>query len=362
MLFTCFAGAEYEVSNCSLCDFFCKKFWRFEKRLYICAQHAPSASRKNSAIRGGFIFFNDIMQKVAYTKPFLSHQAQIALLKSRGMTFANETKALHLLKRIGYYRLSVYWRPLLADRKNLIFKPNASFETAFNLYRFDSELRRLILSELEKIEIAVRSQMTHSLSTAHGSFWIEDETLFADTEKHQATLSKIYEEISRSDEEFVISFKSKYSNPLPPSFITLEITSFGALSRLYENLKSDVTKREISQTFGLADMVFISWLHGFVYFRNVCAHHARLWNKQLQIQPLIPRRTQHPWLADKTVSNNRIYFVLSMIVYFLNSINPNHTFKSNRNSKAFSANIPMWTGQPWGFPPDGAPNRFGDSM
>jgi len=57
------------------------------------------------------------MQKVEYTKPFLSHHAQISLLKSRGMKFANETKALHLLKRIGYYRLSVYWRRLLADKK-----------------------------------------------------------------------------------------------------------------------------------------------------------------------------------------------------------------------------------------------------
>jgi len=47
------------------------------------------------------------MQKVAYTKPFLSYQAQISLLKSSGMTFVDETKALHLLKHIGYYRLSV---------------------------------------------------------------------------------------------------------------------------------------------------------------------------------------------------------------------------------------------------------------
>jgi len=267
------------------------------------------------------------MQKATYNKPFLSHQAQISLLKSRGLKFSDETKALHLLKRIGYYRLSVYLRPLLADKKNLIFKPSANFDTAFSLYKFDRELRQLILSELEKIEIAVRSQMAYSLSTAHGSFWMEDDTLFADTDKYQATLAKIQSELERSDEEFIITFKSNYSNPLPPSFITLEITSFGALSRLYENLKSDVAKREVSQTFGLADMVFISWLHGLVYIRNVCAHHARLWNKPLQIQPLFPRRTQHIWLTDKSVCNNRVYYILSMMIYMLNTVNPNHSFK-----------------------------------
>ena len=272
------------------------------------------------------------MQEVAYNKPFLSYQAQISLLKSRGMKFADETKALHLLKRISYYRFSVYWRPLLADKQNLVFKPNASFDTAFALYKFDRELRRLILSELEKIEIAIRSQMAYSLSTAHGSFWMENEALFVNSDKHQDTLAKIHSELSRSDEEFVISFKSKYSNLLPPSFITLEITSFGTLSRLYENLKSDIAKREISQTFGLADVVFISWLHSFVYIRNVCAHHARLWNKPLQIQPLFPRRTQYTWLTDRTACNNRVYYVLSMIIYFLNTVNHNHTFKQKLES------------------------------
>ncbi|MDR1114679.1 MAG: Abi family protein [Tannerella sp.] len=267
------------------------------------------------------------MPKIFYTKPFLNYAAQIALLKSRGMKFADETKALHLLKRISYYRFSVYWRPLLVNKQLLIFKPNADFETAFALYKFDRELRQLVLSELEKIEVAVRSQITHSLSMAYGSFWIEDETLFADSEKHKAILAKIRNELSRSDEEFIVSFKSTYSNPLPPSFITLEITSFGTLSQLYENLKAGIVKREIAQAFGLADKVFVSWLHGFVYIRNVCAHHARLWNKPLQIQPLFPRHTQYTWLMDKTVCNNRIYYVLSMIVYFLNTVNSNHTFK-----------------------------------
>ena len=205
------------------------------------------------------------MHKPLYNKPFLSYSEQILLLKSRGMIFADETKALHLLKRIGYYQLSIYWRPLLADKQNLVFKPNTFFETAFALYKFDRELRRLILSELGKIEIAMRSQMSYSLSTAHGSFWLENETLFADTEKYQKTLAKIADELSRSDEEFIISFKSNYSNPLPPSFITLEIASFGVLSRLYQNMRAGRVKREIAKEFGLADKALVSWLHAFVY-------------------------------------------------------------------------------------------------
>ena len=221
----------------------------------------------------------------------------------------------------------VTWYPLLADKQFHIFKANASFETAFSLYKFDTELRKSITSELEKIEVAIRSQMAYSLSTLYHSFWLEDETLFINVAKHQTTLAKVKDEILRSDEDFIISFKSKYSNSFPPAFITLEITSFGALSRLYENLIAGKAKREIAQSFGLADKVFTSWLHSFVYIRNMCAHHSRLWNRLLQIQPLFPRNTYHTWLSTKSVCNNKVFYILSMVVYFLNTVNPKHTFK-----------------------------------
>jgi len=92
-----------------------------------CSLRFPFEQRAQS---GQFIFIC-IMQRIEYNKPFLSHQAQISLLKSRGLKFSDETKALHLLKRIGYYRLSVYWRPLLANREIILFKPDADFDTAF---------------------------------------------------------------------------------------------------------------------------------------------------------------------------------------------------------------------------------------
>ncbi|MDR2622052.1 MAG: Abi family protein [Dysgonamonadaceae bacterium] len=272
------------------------------------------------------------MNKIIYNKPFLSHQDQIELLKSRGMKFSNEERTFHLLGNISYYRFSGYWYPLLADKQNHIFKPNTDFETAFNLYKFDRELRKLILAELEIIEVAVRSKMAYILSMAHNAFWVEDTVLFANPQIHLSTLNKIQEEFDRSDEEFVIAFKAKYANRFPPSFILLEITSFGALSRLYSNLKSGKVKRDIARAFGLPDVAFASWLHSIVYIRNVCAHHARIWNRPLSIQPVFPRNASDVWLTDRQVGINRVYYVLSMIIYLLNVVNPNHAFKQELES------------------------------
>jgi abortive infection bacteriophage resistance protein len=233
------------------------------------------------------------MPKVPYSKPFLTYPAQLSFLKSCGMTFANENKALHLLENISFHRFSDYWYPLLTDKQNHVFKQCATFERAFNMYKFDRELRKLVSSELEKIEIAVRTKMAYILSVAYGVFWIDDETLFTNPNNYQVTLEKVNEELTRSDNDAIMSFKSLYSNPYPPSYMLLEVTSFGTLLRLFNNLKPGKVKKDIAATFGLPDTVYASWLHSIVSIRNVCAHHERLWNRKLRIQPLFPRKTKH---------------------------------------------------------------------
>lgn len=234
------------------------------------------------------------MSKIPYGKQALTYTDQINQLKARGLSIGDEAKAAHLLEVVSYYRLSGYWFPLLADKQTHLFKPNASFETAFSLYCFDRELRKLALAELEKIEVAVRAKMIYILSHRHGPFWFQEPHLFVNPVSHANSLSKIGEEFNRSDEEFIVTFRNKYTEPLPPSWMTLEITSFGSLSMLYKNLKPGKEKREIAHYFGLADSVFETWLHSIVYLRNVCAHHSRLWNRAMSIRPQIPSHRIKP--------------------------------------------------------------------
>lgn len=179
------------------------------------------------------------MSKIPFNKPPLTYSQQLQQLKDRGLTVENKKRALHLLESISYYRLSGYWYPLLQDKKNHIFKADAQFDTAFRLYCFDRELRKLVLAELEKIEVAVRAKMIYVLSHKHGAFWFSNPTIFRNPIKHADSITKIGQEYSRSDEEFIKAFTDKYSDPLPPSWISIEITSFGTLSMLYTNLLPD---------------------------------------------------------------------------------------------------------------------------
>ena len=266
------------------------------------------------------------MARTPYNKPALSLQQQIQQLKARGLKVADDSKAIALLERISYYRLSGYWYPLLADKQSHIFKPTAEFETAFQLYCFDRKLRQLVAAELEKIEVAIRSKMIYQLSHAWGAFWFQDPTHFRNPVKHADTLSKIGAEYARSDEEFIAAFRAKYSNPLPPAWMIMEVTSFGALSILYQKLAPGREKRAVAAAFGLPDGVFETWLHSIVYLRNVCAHHARLWNRPMNITAQWPRSPRLTWLANSQVSTTRVYFMLSMVLYLLQTVNNRNTF------------------------------------
>lgn len=288
------------------------------------------------------------MSKVPFAKPVLTYTDQLAQLKSRGLQVEDESKAFHLLEVISYYRLSGYWYPLLADKKNHQFKTDATFNTAFKLYCFDRLLRQMVMAELEKIEVSIRAKMTYVLSQKHGAFWFQQAPLFNDPIKHANALTKIGDEFKRSDEDFINAFRQKYSDPLPPSWMTAEITSFGSMSMLYKNLKPGKEKRDIAHFFGLSDSVFETWLHSIVYLRNVCAHHTRLWNRAMSIRPQIPRSPHKTWLTNTAVANNRTYFILSMINYLLQTVNPKNTFK--QRFKNLLAEYPNVDTKALGFP------------
>ena len=106
-----------------------------------------------------------------YPKPFLSVADQIALIRSRGMAITDDAKARHYLEQIGYYRLSGYWYPLRQSRIEQIpsgslhttilddFRSGAEFCQVVDLYVFDKRMRLLMLDVLERIEIAIRTDL-----------------------------------------------------------------------------------------------------------------------------------------------------------------------------------------------------------
>lgn len=234
--------------------------------------------------------------------------------------FNNETKAAHYLSNISYYRLRAYTYPF-QDRNdpNHVFLKNTTFEEVVSLYVFDRKLRILLFDALEKTEVALRTKIIYELALKHGSHWHEDVALFRVPSRFFRDINKLYEEVDRSTETFIKHYKTQYTHPAtPPAWMSLEVASLGLLSKIFENLKKGPEKKTITTAFGLSNPVILeSWMHSFAHLRNICAHHARLWNRRFTTVPQLPTNTLFPFLNNHNVYPNKLYAPLSCILYIL---------------------------------------------
>lgn len=270
------------------------------------------------------------MARTLYIDSSLSVDDQICLLKSRNLYFCDEEEAKHVLQNVSMFRMKGYLHPLQSDKVNHIYKNDATFEQAFELYCFDSDLRRLLFKRIEQIEVSIRTKFGEIMANDSNHFWYTIPANFRNAHDHAGLLNSIQRELNRSDDDQIINFFSTYSNQWPPSWMAMEVSSFGTLSLLYKCVNAGPCKRDIANYYGLRDTVFESWIHSLVYVRNICGHHSRLWNRNLRIQPVTPRRCTHPFITQP-VRTNRVYYVLCIIKYLLNVIEPNNNFTSQIN-------------------------------
>lgn len=297
---------------------------------------------------------------MVYAKPWQSYEEQLDLLMSRGLAVTDRSKALEYLQRIGYYRLSGYWFPFrersgpltLLDergrkpaRPNKVetvalddFRPGATFENAVRLYVFDKQLRLLVMDALERIEIALRVDISHTLGKLDRFAYL-DPALFhpefseklhnsKGITRHHEWLGKHARLINDSKEEFVRHNKAKYGLPLA-IWVACEVWDFGTLSRLYAGMRVE-EQDVISAKYGIHNgRIFATWLRSLNYLRNVCAHHSRLWNRNVVDQPRLPAAAEVPWVAPFEDSGHlraRCFLLLRIARHLLQVVNPNSTW------------------------------------
>jgi abortive infection bacteriophage resistance protein len=269
---------------------------------------------------------------MSYLKPPISFSAQVSKLKSRGLVFGDEIKAELCLSNISYYRLRAYTYPFQDNANtNHPFIYSVSFEEIIDLYKFDRKLSQLIFTALEKIEIAVRTQIIYQWAITHGSHWQLIPSLYRDPMKFANQINNLQTEINRSHETFIEHYKNKYTTPSePPSWMSLEVSSFGLLSQIFSNLKKGNEKMAVANHFGLNDISILeNWMLCFSNIRNICAHHGRLWNRRLTAHIKFPTNPQNAFITNNRVYPYKLYAALCCIQYMLNTIIPINGFKTD---------------------------------
>lgn len=270
-----------------------------------------------------------------FEKKALTLEEQVAQLQERGLQIKHPRIAEKYLINISYYRLGEYWYVMQSDKENHIFKPNSKFTDVIALYNFDAELRLLLFDIIEKIEISLRTKLIYYLSLEIDPWWFQNFSLFSDSKALVKTLSNLEEEISRTKDVSITNHNKKHKDDgrFPPSWKSLEQTSFGALSKLYGNLNNTVKSKDtIAKEFGAVNHTYLpSWLQSIAQIRNFCAHHSRLWNRNLPGTVKLLPNPPNPWInhpdnIPKQHEFSKLYVHMCLMKYMLNTIIPHNEF------------------------------------
>lgn len=306
-----------------------------------------------------------------YSKPALTIDQQIDLLERRGLSIPDHTRTARHLSNISYYRLSAYMLPyriIDSNGKHLDqFVPGTTWDDVFNLYKFDRKLRLLVFDAIERIEIALRTQVIYQLSHKYGPHWQDTRSIFKPPQHIRKTgrTYDVFKDIQNHINEqlnankkvnFIEHYLNTYNNPpTPPSWMSVELLYFSELSKICQHLSLRKDRTDLANAFGVKDdSVFCSWLHTLNYIRNICAHHARLWNILLDITPTkyFNKDVSKIWLTDsevQTAQSSKLYYTLCIILYLLQTINPKSKFRIH--FKDLLAQYPSVNVGYMGFPP-----------
>ena len=164
------------------------------------------------------------------------------------------------------------------------------YSNLWRIYVFDRELRLIISDALERIEVALRTSLSNTMASRHGATWyLEDECFgkkwfIPNKRTHESPADYFKYDVNKicrdQKEELIKHYFSKYDvPPSPPSWMLMECLSFGKCTSLFRYLKKANDKSAISEVFGFHPRVVESCLEPLRYTRNLCAHHARLWNR-----------------------------------------------------------------------------------
>lgn len=288
-----------------------------------------------------------------FKKPAQTAQQQRKTLVTRGLTIHDTVRADRLLEVVTLFRLSPYMRVFQDDSPKHYFVKGTSFKAIYILYQFDSELRQLVMHAIERVEVAVRSVLSNELCSLHSNpHWYVEPKHFSHRYEHKRLLNELGRQMrdeqqklsretiaieksrsenktkekrieSRKRDNYLRYYSNTYTVPrLPPFWAAVETMSFGGVSHLFQGLRQDSARKVVARRFALPQVVLESWLHTLTFVRNICAHHGRLWNRELAIPPKWPHQLAEVTGIEAYRLGRRFFTIAMLLTHLMPIISP----------------------------------------
>lgn len=251
-------------------------------------------------------------------------ERQLEILESRGLTILDKDKAEEILLDVGYYRLGFYLFPFEKSYPCLSYRTHmyvegSKIEDAVCLYYFDFDLRLLLMRYLNRIEIAFRTAMIYTLSNKYDTdtVWFVNPAVVSYSYAENFECKVYTSDFKRNP--VITRHHQKYpGDKYAPAWKTLEFMTFGAVMKLYGQLKNTTDKIKIANRFGIRQVVtFENYMHTIRNVRNACAHGSLLYDLKL------PTRIRRGPAGSCVEESGNIIGALRVVRYIMEQISKN---------------------------------------
>lgn len=248
-------------------------------------------------------------------KKALTFDEQVDRLeKVHKLIIDDKIKAVEILRRVNYYRLSAYGIGLKNKDNIEEYMPGISLEHIFRLYLFDSKFKNILLHIVEQIEVQLRTQISNYIALKYGpEGYMDPENFIAKisrdgTDLHFSIISNFQRECERQKNiPFVKHHIEKYDGHFPV-WVSVELFTFGNLSSLFDIMFPE-DRKQIAGLYKTEDNYLGSWILALVEVRNICAHYGRLYNMPLKQMPFLYTE----YKKYRNTKNNKIFPILLVI-------------------------------------------------
>lgn len=264
-------------------------------------------------------------------KGFKTIDEQLDILRSRGLIIDDETKAKDFLLRNNYYRISGY---SLTLRKNDTFSKSATFQNIVDIYRFDHELRHILLQYLEVIEVQMKAVYSYEFTKVHGPTGYLNEAFFTNKAKHKEIIDKAEQQKNQRlpHEAYLKHFIMDLHKDIP-LWAYVDLLTISDISFLY-SISEQPIKDAVARTFGLTmnkgAAILGSYMHSMTIIRNLRAHGSRIYNRLFEQKPSLNKKEKALLRKNSDGELDNAHFYGFLLI--MRRILPVDEFSEMRNS------------------------------
>lgn len=146
------------------------------------------------------------------------------------------------------------------------------------LQEFDGDLRAVLLSLVERIELALRGRLDEAGTEAAGAFWHLAHHSFRRRAPVGTLRARFSHAVAQSHDA---ALRDRPLDDVPFAVLAEEL-SLGTLSRTAGAVVPRL-EQQVARSFRVPQPTFRATLQHITHVRNCCAHHARLWGRPLGV-------------------------------------------------------------------------------